>query len=385
MSADRDRASRGYILLPVVVAIALVGAVAFLLHRATTLGLHGTAAQLERLQARYAAEAALRHATWFLGNDCTYRAAIVDHPFFGYTYGATLVDHPGGAADVYIETTGNLASGTSATLAFDYTCPVSLPNAIYWTDVGDEVLRRAELDGSGVTDLAGGGDVPIPAAVDVDAAGKRVYWVSDRTIRSATLVGSDVQIVMTCAACSLQALTVDPAGRKVYWYDDDQREIRRANLDGSAEELLVHVGIGKVTGLAVHPGEGKLYWVDEGNWTIKRADLDGTHVKTQSSGQYQPSSLALDDQGNRLYFFDLNTRAIWSTQLDASGSQQLVTMGVDEEAFDLDLDLDTGYLYWTTDDNGQIERAELDGSNREILQVYGAGHQMKGIAIGPGG
>jgi len=385
MTNDRDRTSRGYILLPVVVAIALLATVAFLLHRATTVGLHGTAAQLERLQARYAAEAALRHATWFLGKDCAYRTAIVDHPFFGSTYGATLVNDPAGAADVYIETTGNLASGASAALAFAYTCPVSLPDAIYWTDVGDEVVRRAELDGSGVTDLVGGGDAPVPASIDVDTEGKRVYWISDRSIRRATLVGNNVQTVITCAACSLQALTVDPAGGKVYWYDDSQKEIRRANLDGSVEELLVHVGLGKVTGLAVHPGEGKLYWVDEGNWTIKRADLDGTHVKTQSSGEYQPSSLALDDQGNRLYFFDLNTRAIWSTQLDASGSQQLVTMGVDEEVFDLDLDLDTGYLYWTNEDNGQIERAVLDGSNRETLQIYGAGHQMKGIAIGPGG
>jgi hypothetical protein len=85
---------------------------------------------------------------------------------------------------------------------------------LYWTDPVDDVIRRADLDGSGVTDVVTGLNNPT-------------------------------------------GLVVDRQNGVLYWGEALQGGIRRANVDGgSIEEVL---GFEAAAGLAIDPDDDRLY------------------------------------------------------------------------------------------------------------------------------
>lgn len=91
---------------------------------------------------------------------------------------------------------------------------------IYWTDFSAGKIQRANLDGSGIEDLAViAPSTPLGIALDLDAG-------------------------------------------KMYWTDPEADKIQRANLDGTGVEDLVTTGITDPHRIALDITGGKMYWTD---------------------------------------------------------------------------------------------------------------------------
>ena len=215
---------------------------------------------------------------------------------------------------------------------------------MYWADVNDLMIRRANLDGTGqedLIDLPGGKELPFPSAVAVDSAGGKLYW-GDQTLGT----------------------------------------LNRANLDGSGQELLLSTPFHR--GLAIDPLNGKVYWSTSDSQfkgEILRANLDGTGqevVVTSTNPEFKPNKIALDILGGKIYWTDYVFDIVRRANLDGSAIQNLYLPPFNRNPQGIALDLQSGYVYWGQDltiegHEGKIMRMGLDGSN-PIDLIGGFGH-----------
>ncbi len=110
----QDRQQKGFILLPVIVAISLVAAIAFWVNSQSGMDINQAAGAAELDQAYYLAEAGLQHGQWSLNHsNCSSVADLSNEPFAGASY--SVVFTPSGPSEVSIVSTGS-AGGTSRTL-----------------------------------------------------------------------------------------------------------------------------------------------------------------------------------------------------------------------------------------------------------------------------
>jgi hypothetical protein len=107
---------------------------------------------------------------------------------------------------------------------------------MYWVDSQAGDIRRANLDGSGLTTLL---QVPNPQGLALDIAGGKMYWADTRSgeVLRANLDGSGKEILVRNP--NPNGIALDLAGGKMYWTNLFGGDIRRANLDGSGEEILI--------------------------------------------------------------------------------------------------------------------------------------------------
>ncbi len=83
--------TRGFILLPVVVAITLVATLAFLISYESAMESRKVGARLEAVQAHYAAQAGLEHANWFVqGSGCIGDATMTAVPLGAHSYSGSV-------------------------------------------------------------------------------------------------------------------------------------------------------------------------------------------------------------------------------------------------------------------------------------------------------
>ena len=118
---------------------------------------------------------------------------------------------------------------------------------------------------------------------------------------------------------------------KIYW-TNRVKGIQRANLDGSQVEQLIESDVRRPAEIALDLLRGKIYWTDL--WNIYCSDLDGSNLKDFNAGWEATgvTNIALDVFGGKIY---------WISDLPESD-----------------------YPY------GHVGRANLDGSNSEILHEW---------------
>jgi hypothetical protein len=122
------RRSKGYLLLPVVLVIAVVAAVAFLMNRESAVDIRAAGSAAEGDAARYVAEAGLRHVLWKSNTDACSGYSLPATPFGSHSYQATL--SPDNGSPVYVTVTGTLASGASRTLRRDGVRVLDTPSVL---------------------------------------------------------------------------------------------------------------------------------------------------------------------------------------------------------------------------------------------------------------
>ena len=210
---------------------------------------------------------------------------------------------------------------------------------IYWTDMGaeregedflapDGRIMRCKLDGSGSTELVGGGAIHTP-----------------------------------------KQLALEPDHRMLYWCDREGARVMRAGTDGSDLTTLVERGRGdpiprdkmdQCVGIAVDRARGHLYWTQKGppkggRGRIFRADLDIPEGETP-----------------------------WSR------SDILLLLEHLPEPIDLEIDHRNGFLYWTDrgaePDGNSLNRARLTDGRLSSHEVVARGfREAIGMALGPSG
>ena len=138
---------------------------------------------------------------------------------------------------------------------------------------------------------------------------------------------------------------------------------------------LVFVGQG--TSYSQPPiAEGKIYWTNRVKG-IQRANLDGSQVEQLiESDVRRPAEIALDLLRGKIYWTDLWN--IYCSDLDGSNLKDFNATGVTSIA----LDVFEGKIYWISDlpeydhPYGHVGRANLDGSNSEILHEWVWGNDI---------
>ena len=270
--------------------------------------------------------------------------------------------------------TGNNCSAVVSVTVAAVTPPVAGGvNKMYWTDLRTEKIQRSNLDGSGVQDLVTTG-LGRPAGIALDVSGGKMYWTDLRTekIQRSNLDGSGVQDLVTTglgrpagiafgcvrrqdvldgfwtrkrysgptstAAVSKTSSPQDwstqaascwtcPAARCTGRILDTDK-IQWSNLDGSGVQDLVTTGLGDPSGIALDVSGGKMYWTDGVTDKIQRSNLDGSGVQDLvTTGLEIPFGIALDVSGGKMYWTDWGTEKIQRSNLDGSGVEDLVTTG----------------------------------------------------------
>jgi DNA-binding beta-propeller fold protein YncE len=270
------------------------------------------------------------------------------------------------------------------------TGPLLIFADIFNPDFDAGSIKRVEPTGVGLIDVVptGGG----LRGLDVDPITGRVYWtdVNNFVIRRANLDGSAQEDLISSGLEFPSAIAVDVAGGKFYWGDQTANEIRRANLDGSVNEQVLPTAFHR--GIDIDAVNGKVYWstsITQFKGEILRANLDGSDVETvitSLDAQFKPADLALDVEGGKVYWTDFVVDVVRRANLDGTGIQNLFIVGANFNPRGIALDLEAGHVYWGQDiefsgATGKIKRMNFDGSN-PIDAVLGLG-LVNSIALRP--
>ena len=117
MNPSRVQRQRGYILISVILAIALISSIAFLLNQEGVINNRVVIDEAQNDEVRYVTEAALNHARWQMnGMDCSGYTNIPDTPFGRNSYSVSLSQSSG--SPVNVAATGRLANGVTRTVTF---------------------------------------------------------------------------------------------------------------------------------------------------------------------------------------------------------------------------------------------------------------------------
>lgn len=193
--------------------------------------------------------------------------------------------------------------------------------------------------------------------------------------------GSDMRIVISDLGVAPDGITIDPINRHIFWTymgTDHQAEdffvndgsIHRADFDGGNPTVVVPTG-GTMTPKQIHcdPANGFIYWCDREGMRVMRARLDGSDVtilvQTGSTDEDRQDrrrhcvGVTVDPESGHLYWTQKgkpngNEGRIMRAALDLPNGADAASRPDIETLFeglpepiDLDLDSDSGYLYWT--------------------------------------
>lgn len=134
------------------------------------------------------------------------------------------------------------------------------------------------------------------------------------------------------------------------------------------------------------PAAKELFFIEYNAGLIKKLILDGAGGSVATVLDINGKAgvgMAYDDVNNWLYFSDFEITGsgkIWRCRLDGSELTAIVDNLTDP--YGIALDQAGGKIYWA-DDDGNISRANLDGSSPEIGIVHIAGGQMRAVALAP--
>lgn len=239
---------------------------------------------------------------------------------------------------------------------------------VYWTSDTALSIQRADASTGDVENLLTNTRRPVGLALDID--GGQMYWSEHGgDIRVADLDGRGSRILVDLSPfAGPVGVALDSAGGKIYWVAWEEGVVQRANLDGSGVETLVTAGLGHgwtgYVGIALDLERGRMYWGDYQVSTIFSANLDGTDVQAVlTDSGIGPYYLTIDPVAEELYWTAHDEGAIFKSNLDGSNLTQIIS-DLPNAPVGIELDLPNSKLYWTLH-NGEVHRANLDGSNAE--------------------
>jgi DNA-binding beta-propeller fold protein YncE len=168
---------------------------------------------------------------------------------------------------------------------------------------------------------------------------------------------------------------------RLFFLDVAGGRVLSANPDGSDLKTIVEEGRKIPDGLVVDSAAGHMYWTNMGNpkandGSILRSDLDGKNLTTvvPPGGTFTPKQLQLEKESGKLYWCDREGMRVMRANLDGSNIETLVDSsegdprpGPDARKWCVGIAVDTagGKFYWTQkgDDNagqGRIFRANIE-------------------------
>ncbi|XP_075884557.1 low-density lipoprotein receptor-related protein 4 isoform X1 [Nelusetta ayraudi] len=230
-------------------------------------------------------------------------------------------------------------------------------------------LRRISLDTDDRTDV----HLDVPQlhnviSLDYDSVDGKVYYtdVTLDVIRRANLDGSGMETVVSQGLKTTDGLAVDWVSRNMYWTDTGRNTIEVARLDGSCRKVLVNNSLDEPRAIAVFPSKGFLFWTDWGNIAkIERSHLDGSERKVLINTDLGwPNGLTLDYDTRRIFWVDAHLDRIESSDLNGKLRQILVS----PVSHPFALTQSDRWIYWTDWQTKSIQRVDKHtGRSKETV------------------
>jgi len=256
---------------------------------------------------------------------------------------------------------------------------------IYWGEQNSARpnLRRADLDGSHIEDLISGSVRPEGIVLDLEAG--KIYWADSKAlaIRRANLSGSDIEDIHSCEPGNPRGIGLDPTTGQLYWTDILLGVICRSDKNGGPVDTVLS-GLHVPDEFALDPLHGKMYWIQkegirESYDLLIRANLDGTSPDTLVSGEWWLGGVAVDPERGKLYWSTPSKGFLSRANLDGSDAEVMVYSAGMNTIVGLCVDAATGILYWTYDWWPGIGRTDPD--RNDITLLISQTQRPEGIAL----
>ena len=282
----------------------------------------------------------------------------------------------------------------------------ALVGRLFFLDLAAGRVLSANPDGTGLTTLVEEGR-QLPDGLAIDIAAGHLYWTNmgnpkanDGSILRSDLDGLNMTtIVPPGGIFTPKQLQIEKSTGKLYWCDREGMRVMRCKLDGSSIETLVDTSRGDprpgadmtkwCVGIAVDIEKGKFYWTQKGGdkagqGSVLRASIIMPKGQTAANrrdiellydGLPEPIDLDIDPGARMLYWTDRgdpprgNTvnRAPLDVSAGERGAPEIVFHHL-MEGIGLALDPKGGRLF-VTDLGGSVYSANLDGTNRQTLEI----------------
>jgi PKD repeat protein len=253
---------------------------------------------------------------------------------------------------------------------------------LYFIEVDASLIRKFGI--SGADDVSDFLDITGMAGVGLayDSTADKIYF-SDYNVYGEGKIwrinrdGTDLEEIVSGLFDPYQ-IAVDVAGGKIYWAEDtdelDMGHIARANLDGSGKENVVTLEGGQFRAIALDQENNRMYYYDVNNEDLYRANLDGTDAVSILPGVYG-YAIQVDTVNDKIYFDEQNEGVLKMADLDGGNLETVDDNGT--RIYGITIDYATGKLYWAGRDSGEIYQANLDGTHKIVLK--GALSSPRGI------
>ena len=238
---------------------------------------------------------------------------------------------------------------------------------LYWTEW--KTISRANLDGTNVEEVIT--DRYLPEDITIDTQNGKIFWIETGvakfknvelgtgTIHRADPNGNNIIEISTGYKIPLEGgssgLDCLFGVCKGYIQPEGQ-----AKVELDPEQLF------NPSSIAVDTDKNKLYWIDEFHDNFQRANIDGSNVEDIRTIQgIRRRDIELDLKRNKLYW--LSGSSI--KRMDVNGGEiEDIIVGWNPSILSFGLDVTAQHIYWTSSAAGIIHRSNLNGGDiQEIV------------------
>ena len=277
---------------------------------------------------------------------------------------------------------------------------------------GGNEINRVESDGSGFEHVYE--NLGMPLGLTYDKGRGQLYWTdgydtlhgSNRpTIWSSAVDGSGSMAVAILpnypgpTVPIIGDVTYDSLSDRIYWGDLDaylggvqvqtRAYVGQVNADGTGlgPAFTYQWGPGVLLGSdnMVAAGMGNFYHTGSLGRIFANGNVAAPLISNGAGTTFHAMELYEAGAGSKLFWIENQT--LFSAFTDGSGVTAL--LGGINNGTDLDFDYDEDKVYWSDDrrsldGTSQIRRANLDGSDEEVVYTINGGvNRIEGIAIVP--
>ncbi|KAM9334505.1 low-density lipoprotein receptor-related protein 6 isoform 5-T5 [Symphorus nematophorus] len=174
---------------------------------------------------------------------------------------------------------------------------------------------------------------------------------------------------------NVRAIDYDPLDKQLYWIDSKQNVIRRAQEDGNQSMVVVQNSVGgpsqglQLYDLSIDIYSRFIYWTSEVTNVINVTRTDGSRVGVVLRGEHdKPRAIVVNPERGYMYFTNLLERSpkIERAALDGTEREVLFFSGLGKPVA-LAIDNEVGKLFWVDSDLRRIESSDLSGANRIVI------------------
>ncbi|MGH0138787.1 UNVERIFIED_CONTAM: hypothetical protein FKN15_000916 [Acipenser sinensis] len=251
---------------------------------------------------------------------------------------------------------------------------------IFFADATSYLIGRQKIDGTERDESVDEERIHTVEGLAVDWMANNLYWTDDgpkKTISVARLekASQTRKTLIEGKMTHPRAIVVDPLHGWMYWTDweEDPKEskrgkIERAWMDGSNRNVfLTSKTVLWPNGLSLDIPGGVLYWVDAYYDRIEMVFLNNTERKTVYEGNELNHAFGLCHYNNFLFWNEYRSGSIY--KLDQITKTVTLLRNERPPIFEIRM-----WMYWTDweedpkeSKRGKIERAWMDGSNRNVF------------------